>query len=396
MMKKYNFDRIIARTGTNSVKYDSLLRIFGAQDVIPLWVADMDFRCPEPVIKALRKRVDHGIYGYTFTPDSYYEALCGWLEKRHQWSVTREYVLFAPGVVAALHLAVNAFTKPGDGVIVQPPVYFPFFSAVKENDRRLVYNELKLENLRYTINWDDLRKKASQGARMLLFCHPHNPVGRCWTTEELNKLAEICCKYDLILLSDEIHADLTLPGYRHRPVATLNEEIAERTITCVSASKTFNLAGLATSAVIISNSALREKFESYCNKVHTGSGNLFGYIAAEAAYRYGEEWLNQLLEYLSENIQFAQNFFREHLPIIEPLPTEATYLMWLDCRKLGLSSEQLGDFMIKQAGIGLNNGAMFGPGGDGFMRLNVACPRALLKKALVGLHKAIYHNFSIR
>ncbi|NLI25599.1 MAG: putative C-S lyase [Bacteroidales bacterium] len=395
-MKKYNFDRIIPRTGTNSVKYDGVLHTFGSEDVIPLWVADMDFRCPEPVVEALRQRVEHGIYGYTFVPDGYYEALAGWMEKRHRWSVRREWVVFSPGVVAALHLAVNAFTRPGDGVIVQPPVYFPFFSAVKENGRRLVYNELKLENSRYTINWDDLREKASRGARMLLFCHPHNPAGRCWTAGELETLADICREYDLILLSDEIHADLTLPGYRHLPMAALNEEIAGRTITCVSASKTFNLAGLATSAVIISNSELREKFESFCRKVHTGSGNLFGYTAAEAAYRYGEEWLNEVLEYLSENIQFAQNFFRKHIPVIEPIPTEATYLMWLDCRKLGLSPEQLGDFMVKQAGIGLNNGAMFGPGGEGFMRLNVACPRALLERALERLRRAIDHDFSIR
>ncbi len=395
-MKKYDFDRIIPRTGTNSVKYDGVLPTFGSEDVVPLWVADMDFRCPEPVVEALRKRVDHGIYGYTFIPESYYESLAGWLEKRYQWVISREWVVFSPGVVAALHLAVNAFTRPGDGVIVQPPVYFPFFSAVKENDRRLIYNRLKREGSRYTIDWDDLREKAGMGARMLLFCHPHNPVGRCWTAGELETLAEICQEYDLLLLSDEIHADLTLPGFSHLPMAALNREIAGRTITCVSASKTFNLAGLATSAVIISNDGLREKFQLFCKKVHTGTGNLFGYVAAEAAYRYGEEWLNQLLEYLSENIMFARDFFRKYIPAIEPIPTEATYLMWLDCRKLGFSSDELGDFMVKQAGIGLNNGAMFGPGGEGFMRLNVACPRALLEKALTRLRRAIDDHSSIR
>lgn len=395
-MKKYDFDRIIPRTGTNSVKYDGVLPTFGSEDVVPLWVADMDFRCPEPVVEALRKRVDHGIYGYTFIPESYYESLAGWLEKRYQWVISREWVVFSPGVVAALHLAVNAFTRPGDGVIVQPPVYFPFFSAVKENDRRLIYNRLKREGSRYTIDWDDLREKAGMGARMLLFCHPHNPVGRCWTAGELETLAEICHEYDLLLLSDEIHADLTLPGFSHLPMAALNREIAGHTITCVSASKTFNLAGLATSAVIISNDELREKFQLFCKKVHTGTGNLFGYIAAEAAYRYGEEWLNQLLEYLSENIMFARDFFRKYIPSIEPIPTEATYLMWLDCRKLGFSSDELGDFMVKQAGIGLNNGAMFGPGGEGFMRLNVACPRALLVKALTRLRRAIDDHSGIR
>lgn len=381
-MKKIDFDKVINRTGTNSVKYDGVRHVFGTDDLIPLWVADMDFACPEAVAEALRKRVDHGIFGYTIVPDSYYEALGEWLYARHQWEINKEWVLYSPGVVSALYLAVNVFTQPGDGVIVQPPVYFPFFSAVRENNRCLLYNELKLEGNQYIIDWNDLEEKASRGARLLLFCHPHNPVGRCWTRAELERLAEICLRYNLIVLSDEIHADLTLPGHKHIPLASLNREISCHTITCVSASKTFNLAGLSTSAVIIADTELRKKYQQFCSQVHIGTGNLFGYIAAEAAYRHGEEWLNKLVDYLSGNIRFACNFFRQYVPWIEPVHTEATYLMWLDCRRRGLSSDELGELMVKKARLGLNNGVMFGPGGAGFMRLNVACPHELLQNAL--------------
>jgi len=386
---KNEFDEIIDRTGTLSVKYDGRIWQFKTDDVLPLWVADMDFRCPGAVTDAILKRAAHGIYGYAYRPDSYYEAIADWLAVHYSWNVKASWMSFTPGVVTALCLAVQAFTDPGDRIIVQPPVYFPFFSAIRTNRRTIAYNPLKLEGGRYSIDFEDLEKKAAAGARMLMLSNPHNPVGRSWTREELETMSSLCRKYGLLILSDEIHCDLTLPGYVHVPMASLSDETALNTVTCIAASKTFNLAGLATSTIIIPDPVLKKRFDEVSDQVHIAGGNLFGTIATEAAYRNGNAWLKSLLNYLNGNLQFIEAYLDGHIPQVRMIRPEATYLVWLDCRKLGLDKAGLEEFMIRKAKIGLNNGADFGPGGEGFMRLNMACPRQVLEEALHRLGDAI-------
>ncbi len=388
-MADFDFDRVINRKGTHSFKYDGLEKVFGTNDVLPMWVADMDFAVPPAVSEAIRRRAEHPIYGYTFRPDAYYASIVNWMNKRHGWNIEKEWIQYSPGVVPVLNMVVQGITQPGDGVILQSPVYHPFFHAVNLNHRRLLNNRLKeSENGTYVFDFDDLAEKAKE-AKLLLLSNPHNPVGRSWNEEELRTLGEICAANDVLIVSDEIHADLTLPGYHHTPLASLSEEIAAHTITCMAPSKTFNLAGLSTSSVIISNSEKRKRFKEVIESLHLGMGNLFGMEASIAAYNHGEEWLDALLEYIRGNVDYARTFLAEKMPEVTLSPVEATYLLWLDFRRTGMGAEELKQFMTEEAKVGGNDGAMYGPGGEGFVRLNVACPRKIVEEAFERIYKAL-------
>lgn len=386
---KYDFDRVIDRKNTSSMKWDFLSKYFGEENILPMWVADMDFEAPAPVIEAVRKRADHGIYGYTGWPKSCLEAITGWMEKRHGWKIDREWLSFSPGVVPAIAIAVLAYTQPGDKIIIQSPVYHPFFSTVENNGRQLVENRLKFEEGRYVMDFEELERSFDPRVKMVVLCSPHNPVGRVWTREELKRFGEICMKHDVILVSDEIHSDIIYKGHKHVPAATVYPELAEKTITCIAPSKTFNIAGLSTSAVIIPNKRLREQFNNMAQNLGIELGNVFGIAAMEAAYSRGEEWLDQLLEYLEGNIEFLIDYLGEKIPSIKAVRPEGTYLVWLDCRGLDMNQEELNDFMIKKAGIGLNNGIAFGGSGEGFMRMNIACPRSILQEGLKRIEKVL-------
>ena len=388
MMKKYNFNEIIPREGTNCIKYDAREWLFKTNDVLPLWVADTDFRTPDFIAEAIKKRAEHEIYGYTFKPDSYFDAVIGWMKRRHNWTIEKEWISSSPGVVAGLTLAIETFSKPGDGVIVQPPVYFPFFESVKGTKRKMVENPLKIENGRYTLDFEDLRSKIDKNTRLLLLCNPQNPGGMVWTQNELEKLAEICLENNIIVISDEIHSDLVFTGNRHIPFATLSEETAKNSVICMAPSKTFNVAGLASSLVIIPDKTKKARYERALNVGHLGMGNIFGSVALEAAYSNGDKWLDQLLDYLWENYLFLENFITKNLPKVKVMKPEATYLIWLDFREYGMNDEELMQFTVEKAKVGLNNGGRFGTGGDGWLRLNIGCPRSVLEEGLTRLKEA--------
>ncbi|MCP4117943.1 MAG: putative C-S lyase [Desulfobacteraceae bacterium] len=388
-MKTYDFDEIIERAGTGSVKYDLRKKLFGNDEVIPMWVADMDFRTPDFIVDAVNKRMEDPIFGYTLREDAFYEAVKSWMAKRHGWKIEKKWITFSPGVVSALSMAILAMTKPGDKIVVQPPVYHPFYFVVEDNDRELVRNPLLLDKGRYRMDFDHLKSVIDDRTRMVIIANPHNPGGTVWTEEELKKLGEICVENDLLLISDEIHSDLVAKRFRHTPAASISPEIAQRTVTCVAPSKTFNAAGLATSAVIIPDKELMAKYKRTLNAIHLDFGNIFGNPALVAAYEKGEDWLSQLLDYIGENISHAMDFFEKRIPAITVMEPEASYLLWLDCKKLGLSQEALCEFMVKEAGLGLNDGTMFGKEGEGYMRMNLACPLSVLKKALANLETAV-------
>ncbi len=385
----WNFDELVVREDTNSVKYDLRKEVFGKKDIIPMWVADMDFKTPGFITRALHERTDHGIFGYSFRPEEYYTSIISWLGKRHSWHIQKEWINFSPGIVPALNFSTLAFTEPGDSIIVQPPVYFPFFSAVEAHNRKLVHNRLKFNNGRWEMDLENLKKLISSKTKMIIISNPHNPVGRAWTEEELKELAGICIEKNIHILSDEIHSDLVLPGHRHIPMAKLSEDIAGRTVTFIAPSKTFNLAGLSTSSVIISDPGLRRSFTSVVESLHIGGGNIFGTVASTAAYLYGSDWLDALLEYVDKNISYAVEYFRKRIPEIIPVQPEATYMVWLDCNRLGMKGKELQDFFVKKAGVGMNEGSVFGPGGEGFMRMNLATRRQTVMKAMEQIEKAV-------
>jgi cysteine-S-conjugate beta-lyase len=385
----YDFDEIIPRQGTDCVKYDLREAFFGDAGVLPMWVADMDFRTPDFVVDAVKRRATHEVYGYSIRGEGWFNALISWLNRRHSWAVQKEWIVFSPGVVPALNMAVLAYTQPGDAIIVQPPVYYPFFSAVEKHGRKLVYNPLKLENGRLCMDFDDLAEKAKQGAKMLFLCNPHNPGGSVWTRDELTSLFNICREHHILILSDEIHADLVLRGSKHTVLAKVAPDTSDLVITAIAPSKTFNLAGLATSALVIPNEELRRRFSETIENLHISLGTLFGNVASQAAYTHGDQWLGELLEYLRRNLDMADAYFTGQIPRIKMIRPEATYMIWLDCRDLGLNDNELRDFMIKKARLGLNEGQTFGPGGSGFMRMNVACPLDMLKDALERLKYAV-------
>lgn len=389
MKKNYNFDEIIPRANTDCVKYDLRKPFFGTDDVIPMWVADMDFRTPDFIIEALKKRLEHEILGYSIRPDRFNNSIINWMKSQHNWEIRKSWISFSPGVVPALNMLVLAFTKPGDKIIVQPPVYFPFFMAIENNGRVKVDNRLKLINGRLCMDFDDLREKAKD-ASMILISHPQNPGGSVWSEHELRQLAEICIEHNVLMVSDEIHSDLVFAPHKHIPLASLSKEIALQTITCNAPSKTFNIAGLATAYVIMPNREHYRRYNRILNdELHLNMGNLAGTIALTAAYENGHEWLEQLLTYVAENVRLVEQFCKKHLPQIIPVIPESTYMIWLDCRKLGLEGDALKDFFITEAKVGFNDGRVFGAGGEGFMRMNVACPRSIVKEALERMKQAV-------
>jgi len=387
---KYNFDEIINRQNTNCVKYDLNQEIFGTNDILPMWVADMDFKTPDFIIDAVKERAEHPVYGYTFRPDSYYQSIIDWVKRRNNWNIDKEWIGFCPGIVPAVNMAVMAFSNPGDKIIVQPPVYFPFFNAVELNGRRLVYNQLQLKNGRYGFDLEDLKKKTVDPAvKMLILSNPHNPGGSVWSKTELEELATICIENNVLIISDEIHGDLVYKPNKYIPLSSINNEIAQHTVSFIAPSKTFNIAGMSSASSIISNKVLRQRYNEIIEQLHIGMGNMFGIVALEAAYKNGDNWLNQLLEYLQENVKLTQEFIESHIPEIKMIKPEGTYLVWLDFSKLGLNNKELDDLLIKKAKVGLNSGYTFGPGGDGFMRINIACPKPILEKALKQIKEVV-------
>ncbi len=384
----FNFDQIIDRKGSSCIKYDGMGKFLGADDALPMWVADMDFLTPKYITDAIIKRAEHGVFGYPMREESYFTSLIGWLMRRHQWEVMRDWLTFCPGVVPAVNLSVLAFTKPGDKIIAQPPVYFPFFAAVTDHKRELVYNQLIMKNGRLCMDFENLEKLAKEGAKMLILSNPHNPGGNVWTRDELTQMAEICLKYNVLIISDEIHCDLIYKPFKHIPVASLSHEISMQTITTVAPSKTFNLSGLSTSSVIIENDSLRRKFNATLDHLHIGGGNLFGNIASEEAYLHGDTYVDELMAYLMLNIETLEEYVATNLPKIKVIRPESTFLVWLDCREMGLNDNDLNDFFLLKAKVGLNPGIMFGPGGDGFMRMNIGCPKATLLQGLGQIKEA--------
>jgi cysteine-S-conjugate beta-lyase len=396
------FDQTIAREGTQSLKYDGRLATFGTEDVMPMWVADMDFAVPEAITTALQARASHPVFGYSMAPESLYEALIDWLLAKHDWQVKREWIVLTPGVVPSLSLVVAALTAENAGVIVQPPVYFPFFSAVTNQSRRLIENPLLLINedaghAQYAMDFEHLDTYAKE-ATMLLLCTPHNPVGRVWSKDELQKLLAIAKNHDLIVLADEIHADLVYAGAQHQSVSCLALEAEQSTsssneqhriITAVSPSKTFNIPGLGLSALIIPNQVHREAIQSHISKMSVSITNPFNLVAFEAAYRECDDWLKALMAYLQNTCDEAIAFIKMHLPSINVIRPQGTYLLWLDCRKLNLDDKALNRFFIQEAKLGLSPGAIFGNGGAGFMRMNIGTPRANVMAALARLKAAV-------
>jgi cysteine-S-conjugate beta-lyase len=385
----WNFDVPAGREGTNCIKYDRREETFGVKDVIPMWVADMDFNTPDFIVAALQKRLGHEIYGYSFRPAEYFLSMIEWIRSRHNWIVEKEWISFSPGIVPALNFCTLAYTQPGDSIIVQPPVYFPFFSAAESHGRTLVYNKLKESQGMWTMDYESLISGIDSKTKMIIVSNPHNPVGRVWTPEELNRLAYICLENNILIISDEIHCDLVLPGYTHTPMASLSEKIADNTITLIAPSKTFNLAGLSTSSVIISNPALRKSFNRIVDNLHVGNGNIFGTEASIAAYSNGQKWLDALLDYIDHNIEFVKDYCRQMIPEIITVQPEATYMVWLDCRKFGMTGKELQNFFVNKAGVGMNEGSTFGPGGEGYMRMNLGTTHQTVMKAMEQIEKAV-------
>ncbi len=385
----WNFDEVINRENSSCIKYDFREEVFGKADVIPMWVADMDFRTPSFITRALAQRLKHEILGYSYRPDGYFSSFLAWLSDRHGWTVQREWIEFSPGVVPELNICTLAYTNPGDEIIIQPPVYTPFHGAATDHGRRLAFNNLLETDSGWVMDHEGLRRLITPATTMLILSNPHNPVGRAWRREELEELVEVCYDKGVVIISDEIHSDLVLPGHRHIPLTSLSEKAASITVTCMAPSKTFNLAGLSTSSMIIPDPILMEKYRKTLVGLHLHLGNIFGNVASEAAYTHGHRWLDELMQYVLGNVDLVIGFCRERLPQIRPVRPEATYMIWLDCRGMRLDDAGLRQFFVDKAGVGMNEGPRFGPGGEGFMRMNLACPRSVVEKALNQIENAI-------
>ncbi len=385
---KYNFDEITLRTNSNSYKWDSAKD----SDVLPMWIADMDFRTAPSIIDALAKRVEHGIFGYAKVPFEYFEAVTGWFGRRHQFDFEKEWLLFTTGVVPAVSAIIKALTDSGDKVIVQSPVYNLFYSSIRNNKCEVLTNDLIYEDGRYKMDFDDLEQKASDPrAKLLLLCNPHNPVGRVWTKEELLKLGDICLRNNVMVISDEIHCDLVYQGRKYIPFASISEEFLYNSVTCFAPSKSFNLAGLQCANIIAANEEVRKKIYKAFNVNEVCEINSFAVEALIAAYNEGEEWLDQLIQYLHSNFLYLTDFFAEHLPNFKVLPLEGTYLVWIDCSALKISSEEIARTLLEEQRLWINEGTLYGNSGEGFIRLNIACPRQILTQGLYRLKNAFGH-----
>jgi len=399
---KHPFDAKVDRRGTNSLKWEFIQRegdplhwehtdrCFGEDRVLPMWVADMDFRCPEPVVKALVERAQQGIYGYTAPSDAFYESVVNWMMRRHRWEVKPRWICVTPGVVPALNMLVQSFVSPGDRVLIQPPVYYPFYSAIENNGGEVAANPLVYESGRYRMDFAELEEKTKDPrVKMAILCSPHNPVGRVWTRDELLRFGEICIENNVLVVSDEIHGDLIYKGHVFTPFATISPELAQHSVICTAPSKTFNLAGLQTSCIIVPNDKLRERFGNTLQRNGLALTGSFGVVALQAAYDHGAEWLEQALSYLQANLEYLEAYVAERIPQISFIQPEGTYLVWLDCRGLGLDQSGLRRLMMEKARVYLDEGVIFGPQGEGFERINIACPRSVLAEALDRIRNAI-------
>lgn len=392
---RYDFDKIIDRKNTNSVKWDANSKVFGTEDVLPMWVADMDFECAKPIVDAVIKRVQHPVYGYGFAPESAYTAVINKVKRAYGWDIKKDWIVFCDGVVNGIYSAVKSINAPGDSVILQTPVYHPFKSAVLDNGCHVIENKLLFKDNRYSMNLEDLNGKFADNSEnsnkikpnSIILCSPHNPVGRVWTRDELYKLGNICMENNCTVISDEIHCDIVYKGNKHISFGSLSETFANNSITFIAPSKTYNLAGLSQSAAIIPNKKLRDKFIR--SRAGQNWGNIMGITALEAAYNFGDEYLEQLLDYLQGNIKFFCDYAEKKIPEINVIKPEGTYLLWVDMRKLGLNQKELEKFIINNVKLGLNSGTMFGSGGEGFQRFNIACPRLYIEKALSSLEECV-------
>ena len=383
-----DYNEAPSRKNTNAEKYALSKKLFGSDEVLPMWVADMDIETPFFVMDAIRDRLKHPILGYEELPNSMFESQIQWVKERHGYEMLREWMFYSPSVVASINLCIQAFTNIGDKVIVQSPVYFPFYTSVTNNDRVLIKNTLKEKDRYYSMDFEALEASIDERTKLLLLCSPHNPVGRVWTEKELSRLGEICIKHDIIIVADEIHSDLIFKGSKHLPLMSISKEIEDRTVTCYGPGKTFNMAGLAISTICIPNTRLRKDFAKVYKAVHFAEGTVFGHVGFEAAYTKGEFWLDGLMEHIQGNIDYFDICLKEYMPSITMLKPEGTYLVWLDCRGLGLSNEGLKAFFYEEAKLGLSSGVGFGEEGSGFMRINLATPRTTVEEAVSRLHTA--------
>ena len=389
-MKQYNFDEVIERRGTNCVKYDAIKERYGNENLIPLWVADMDFRTAPAVVEALRKRVEHGIFGYTKVPPAYYEAITDWFARRHGWQIEKDWIIYTSGVVPALSAVIKALTVPGDCILVQPPVYNCFFSSIRNNGCEIVENPLLYINETYRIDFAGLEQKASDPkVKLLLLCNPHNPAGRVWTRQELTRIGEICLRNDVIVIADEIHCELVYPGHTYTPFASISEEFLMHSVTCTSPSKAFNLAGLQIANIISADEYMRMKIDKAININEVCDVNPFGVEALMAAYNDGEEWLEELKHYLAINYSYLKTYFNEYLSEFPVVILEGTYLVWVDCSILKRRSKEIVEILLKDEKLWVNEGSMYGEAGEGFIRLNIACPRQVLIDGLDRLKRGL-------
>ena len=387
---KYNFDEVIDRSGNRAAKYDERRKNFGTDDVIPLWIADMDFRTAQPIIDACKAKAEEGIWGYTSRPDSYFEAYASWQKRRNGWSIDTSLCSWSLGVVPALAALIKLFTGPNDKVLIQPPVYPEFYEVTEMVGRRVAENNTVQTENGWEVDFEDFERKAKDPlVKMFILCSPHNPLGKVWAREELERMLDICFANGVLVVSDEIHSDLIFHGKKHIPTAMVSEEAKSRVISCISGTKTFNLAGLQASTTVFPNMELKQIFDHYWSAMDIHRNNAFSSVAMEAAFNEGEEWLEQVLEYISGNFDYIQDYCAKYIPEIKPSVPDATYLVWLDCRALGMDDETLKEFMIRKAKLGMNPGSSFTRSLTGFMRLNAACPRPVIKKAMEQLRDAV-------
>ena len=390
-MSKYNFDQVVDRRNTNALKTDVLEERFGSANLIPMWVADMDFLSPPAISQAIIERAKHGIFGYTCPSSGYYNSIINWIKKQHQWDVKKEWITFIPGVVKGIAFVIDCFSSSDQSVIIQPPVYHPFKIVTDAYHRPLVNNPLTIESGRYVMDFDDLKKKIDPSCKILILCNPHNPGGRVWTKDELKTLADICYDNKILVISDEIHSDLVCKNCKHVPFASVSEKAAQNSITLMAPSKSFNIAGIVSSFSVIPNHKLREKYNTFLKRSELDEGHIFAYLAAQAAYEHGEDWLTEVKDYIGKNVELVDDYLKKNIPQIKVMQPEASFLVWLDCKDLNLSQKDLVSLFIKDAKLALNDGQMFGEEGVGYMRMNVGCARSIVEKALNNLKEAV-HN----
>lgn len=385
----YDFEAVIDRSNNYSAKWSEMDKKYGSNDLLPMWVADMDFKTATCIIDAMRERLEQGIYGYTTRPDSYNESIVNWAARRYGWEIKSDWLIFSPGVIPSVSLIIQEMTEKNDKIMIQEPVYSPFNSVVKDNGRELVISPLvKLEDGNYVMDYEDIESKIKD-VKMFILCNPHNPVGRVWTKEELQKLGDICIKHNVKVISDEIHSDIIFKGHKHTPFASISEEFAQNSITCMAPTKTFNIAGLQMSQVVLPNEEDYKRLDSAFARIDIRRNNAFSLVATEAAYNHGEEWLDEFIVYLEGNVDFAIKYIEENIPSLKVKKPEGTYLLWVDFSGTGLSDEEVAKALVEEGKVALNNGTSFGIGGKGYQRINLACPRVMVEDGLARIKKAI-------